>query len=245
MKYIDWQITQERFLAMTGYTVEEFNALLPFFTEAHDEYLRHYTLKGKPRSGQRTHVIYANSPLNCHAERLAFILSYKKLNPLQEHHADTFSMTQKQCNEFVHGLYEVLQRALQYADVVPANDDKEFAEMLSKEEFSQDQLLPDDGTEREIPRPIDYEFQRDNNSGKKKKHTVKNAVITTACCTVLFVSQTFSGKVHDKTIADESYTIPAGYTLMQDTGYQGYRPEGVTIIQPQKKLVSCHSFNVV
>ena len=235
MKYIDWQKNEERFLAMTGYTIEEFYGLLPFFTKAHDEYLRYYTLKGKPRSGQRTHVIYDNSPLNCHEERLAFILSYNKLNPIQEDHADRFSMTQKQCNEFVHGLYEVLQRTLKYADVVPANNNKELAEKLSNEEFAEQKLLLHDGTEREIPRPIDYELQRENYSGKKKKHTVKNAVITTACCTILFVSQTFSGNVHDKSIADESYTIPAGYTLMQDTGYQGYRPEGVTIIQPQKK----------
>jgi hypothetical protein len=49
------------------------------------------------------------------------------------------------------------------------------------------------------------------------------------------VSRTFSGRIHDKTIADNAYTIPAGYTLIQDTGYQGYQPEGVEIIQPQRK----------
>jgi hypothetical protein len=49
------------------------------------------------------------------------------------------------------------------------------------------------------------------------------------------VSQTVSGRAHDKTIADNFYTIPAGYTLAQDTGYQGYRPEGVKILQPVKK----------
>jgi hypothetical protein len=112
MKYLDWQSNPIRFRAMTGYDLCEFIDLLSYFEIAHDAYLSRYTLKGKPRSGQRSHVIYTNSPLPTHAERLAFILSYLKLNPLQEHHADTFSMTQKQCYEFVHGLNVILQRAL-------------------------------------------------------------------------------------------------------------------------------------
>jgi hypothetical protein len=52
---------------------------------------------------------------------------------------------------------------------------------------------------------------------------------------VLFVSQTFQGCVYDKKIADQSYRIPPGFTIVQDTGYQGYCPQGVTVIQPQKK----------
>jgi hypothetical protein len=31
------------------------------------------------------------------------------------------------------------------------------------------------------------------------------------------------------------YSIPKGFTLWQDTGYQGYKPEGVLIQQPLKK----------
>jgi hypothetical protein len=250
--------------------------MLPFFVSAHDEYLSRYNLKGKPRSGQRSHVIYSGSPLPCHAERLAFILSYIKLNPIQEQHADTFSMTQKQCNEFVHGLNTVLQKALELADVVPASTDQtlqaslsaaafseqtlsvhvmydstesevspvesapagigqDLPETLSTEDLNGQKLLLHDCTEREIPRPVDDDLQKDRYSGKKKKHTVKNAVIITACCLIVYVSRTFSGKVHDKKIADLAYTIPAGYTLLQDTGYQGYRPEGVKIIQPKKK----------
>ena len=100
MKYLDWQNSETRFRAMTGYDLCEFNDLLPYFEESHDDYLSRYYINGKPRKGQRDHVIYANSPLPCVEERLAFtayfvhstsILSYLKLNPIQEHHADTFS----------------------------------------------------------------------------------------------------------------------------------------------------------
>lgn len=220
---------------MTGYDLCEFESLLSYFTVAHDEYLNRYELCGKPRKGQRSYVIYSNSPLPCIEERLAFILSYEKLNPIQEQHADMFSMTQKQCNEFVHGLHEILQRALKIAEVVPANNDKELQELLADEIFSEEKLLLHDGSEREVPRPVDEDLQKDKYSGKKKKHTVKNAVITTACCMILYVSQTFPGRVHDKNIADNHYTIPNGFTLVQDSGYQGYAPDGIKIIQPKKK----------
>ena len=114
MKYQEWQNIPCRFRAMTGYDYSEFSALLPYFEEAHDEYLGHYHINGKPRSGQRDHVIYNNSPLVSYAERLAFILSYMKLNPIQEQHADMFSMTQKQCNQF-RGLLKTLLLLFDFA----------------------------------------------------------------------------------------------------------------------------------
>ena len=234
MKYKEWQSHHGRFRAMTGYDLSEFFDLLPYFEEAHYQYLRYRTMDGKPQKGQRFPVIYANSPLSCIEERLAFILSYWKLNPLQEQHADSFGMTQKQCNSFVHGLSRILELALKLADVVPARNDAELQDALSELDAEETVLLHD-GTEREIPRPADDDMQKEYYSGKKKKHTVKNAVVIAACCLVLYVSATFYGRVHDKRIADEAYAIPEGFTLVQDTGYQGYAPQGVKIIQPKKK----------
>ncbi|MDR1169453.1 MAG: transposase family protein [Prevotellaceae bacterium] len=52
---------------------------------------------------------------------------------------------------------------------------------------------------------------------------------------VLYASPTFDGWIHDKKTADAAYSIPPGFTLAQDTGYQGYCPEGITVVQPQKK----------
>jgi hypothetical protein len=235
MKYIDWKNKPNRFIAMTGYSVEAFEKLIPYFSEAHEDYLSKYNLNGKMRSGYRQYVMYKNAPLPSMEERLAFILSYIKLNPLQEQHADLFGIQQKQCYEFVHGLRAILHEALEYADCMPAQSDKELQLRLLEFAQKDEKVLLHDGTEREIPRPKDADEQKEKYSGKKKKHTVKNAVIISATCAVLFVSQTFSGRIHDKNIADNAYQIPAGFTLFQDGGYQGYAPFGVKIIQPQKK----------
>jgi hypothetical protein len=96
---------------MTGYTVARFTALLPYFKETHDKYLGCYHMNGK--RGLRSYVMYSNSPLPRMEERLAFILSYLKLNPIQEQQADLFDIEQKQCYEFVHGLREILHIALE------------------------------------------------------------------------------------------------------------------------------------
>jgi hypothetical protein len=53
---------------------------------------------------------------------------------------------------------------------------------------------------------------------------------------VNYLSQTCEGKRHDKKIADEeNLTYPGDIGVYQDTGFQGYAPDGVQTFQPQKK----------
>jgi DDE superfamily endonuclease/Helix-turn-helix of DDE superfamily endonuclease len=242
VKYEQWKKNPIRFVAMTGYSMEQFGQLLPYFKEAHDTYVSRYQMNGKRRKGIRKFVMYANSPLPSVEERLAFILSYLKLNPLQEQHADLFDMQQKQCYEFVHGLRTILDQALELASAVPAQtnsglQDKltEMSAALIEQATTTCVHLLHDATERDIPRPQDDQSQQEHYSGKKKKHTVKNGVVTTLLCLILFVSPTVAGSTHDKRIADHYYSIPQGCTLWQDCGYQGYHPQGVDIHQPKKK----------
>jgi hypothetical protein len=179
-----------------------------------------------------------------------------KNNPLQEYHAACFAMNQKQCNQFIHALYPIFEQCLCDAEVVPAETQREFQKLLKAQQSEQQSgdteeikvhqsedaeavkalpVLLHDGTEREIPRPTDYDKQEEYYSGKKKKHTIKNAVIIAASCLILFVSPSVCGKTHDKKIADTMYSFSHPCQLYQDTGYQGYKPEGVVIIQPIKK----------
>ena len=55
-------------------------------------------------------------------------------------------------------------------------------------------------------------------------------------CHIFFVSTTYEGRMHDKTMADlAGYTLPPGSCLYQDLGFQGFLLAGVTICQPKKK----------
>jgi hypothetical protein len=236
MKYIDYQNNENSFRSLTGYSHKQFEALLPYFECTHNEYFTLYDMDGNYRDGRRSFTIYKNSPLPTVSDRLFFLLVYLKNNPLQEYHAACFGMGQKHCNSFIHVLYGILEQCLRDADVMPAETQKEFHKLLEAQ-LSEDGIpvLLHDGTEREIPRPVDTDEQQENYSGKKKKHTVKNAVVITASCLILFVSETVCGKMHDKKIADTMYSFPYPCKLYHDTGYQGYKPEGITVCQPVKK----------
>ncbi len=94
-----------------------------------------------------------------------------------------------------------------------------------------------DGTERPINRPKDSAKRDEHYSGKKKGTTVKNNVLTERRTggKVKYLSRTVEGKKHDKKLADEDgHQFPPGSKLWQDTGFQGYQPENVTIFQPKK-----------
>ena len=53
---------------------------------------------------------------------------------------------------------------------------------------------------------------------------------------LVYLSRTYSGKTHDKKVADtEAIGYPPQATLTKDTGFQGYEPTGVRTLQPRKK----------
>jgi hypothetical protein len=77
----------------------------------------------------------------------------------------------------------------------------------------------------------------DQAGGKKKYQTVKNVLLLNAALTILFLSETYGGRVHDKRIADASpYPLPAGSRLLQDLGFLAFTLEQVKMIMPTRKL---------
>ena len=166
-------------------------------------------------------------------DKLLFILVYFRLYPTQEVQGYLFSLGQAQANAWIHRLSGILNQALGQEQYLPEREPAKLEAVLSacpSLEF----II--DGTERPINRPKDKEDRKTYYSGKKKAHTVKNDVIVQRAGKVMFLSDTYEGKKHDKKIADEEeYAFPPESTLWQDTGFQGYAPDGVTIQQPKKK----------
>ena len=53
---------------------------------------------------------------------------------------------------------------------------------------------------------------------------------------ILFLSDTYGGRVHDKPIADMTpYPLPAGSRLLQDLGFLAFTLPQVEILMPTKK----------
>ena len=84
-------------------------------------------------------------------------------------------------------------------------------------------LLPMTGRNGASSAPKNAAEQTGCYSGKKKDHTVKNVLLVNALLTILFLSDTYGGRVHDKRIADATpYPLPAGSRLLQNLGFLAF-----------------------
>jgi truncated hemoglobin YjbI len=115
--------------AMTGLTEAEFTALLPHFERALAAYLQNRTIDGQPRTSRR-YSAYDNCPLPTIADKLLFILTYLKQNPIQEVQGQLFGMSQSNANKWIHLLHPVLNQALADQELLPARTAAEFAAMF-------------------------------------------------------------------------------------------------------------------
>jgi hypothetical protein len=221
------------FQQLTGLTVAAFLRLLVDFERAsHDDQAQRDQNRPAPR--QRRPGGGRKGALPTAADKLVFLLFYFRHYPTQEVLAFFFGLSQPQACYWIHRLTPIVNRALGYQLHLPARQPAPLQEVMAAcpgLEF----LI--DGTERPIRRPQDPQRRRDDYSGKKKRHTKKNIVITDKTTgKVLGLGQTCAGSQHDKACADEDgFTFPAGSTVYKDTGFQGYEPEGVSTHQPQKK----------
>ena len=155
------------FLALTEYTREEFDALLPHFSKQHHEWMSRHCLNGQPRK-KRRYSEYKNSPLPTIEDKLFFILTYLKTNNLQSVQGALFGMSQPKANLWIHCLHPILNQTLAELGELPARQ----MQHVTFEE-GEDELYYHDGTERSIRRPLEPELQRQYYSGKKTAYGQK------------------------------------------------------------------------
>lgn len=230
MSYGDLAGKPRTLQSLTGVNPQEFSDLLKSFELAWQESI---ASRVNNPNRQRAYGAGRTSELALIEDKLLFILVYFRLYPTQAVQGYLFGFSQAQANEWVHRLSPLLNQALGYEKCLPERDPSQLETVLTRCP-SLEFII--DGTERGINRPKHKESQKENYSGKKKTHTVKNNIITDMNGKVVFLSDTYEGKKHDKKIADEEeYKFPSGSQLWQDTGYQGYQPDGVEIHQPKKK----------
>ena len=65
---------------------------------------------------------------------------------------------------------------------------------------------------------------------------MKNVLLVNALLTILFLSETYGGRVHDKRIAEATpYPLPPGSWLLQALGFLAFTLPQVNILMPTKK----------
>src|ERR1035437_2731130 len=160
MQYDKIKTRPVQFVSITSLKVEDFDYLLSNFREEWDEYNEFFTIEGKPR--QRKSYARVDSILPKVADKLMFLLIYLKTNPLQEHHAASFGITQPQANTLIHLLSGLLRKTLNQLGELPERNEYKIKYIVAS---FKDVLL--DGVERPIQRPQASDLQKSCYSGKK------------------------------------------------------------------------------
>lgn len=170
LKYEEIKRNAKRFLALTGLTVKEFEAILPAFERVYERsYPANKTVEGKPR--KRKVGAGRSSELEGYEQKLLLVLVYQKSYPLQELLGAAFDLSQPQVNHWLHRLLPILRDALDEMGVLPERKGKNFPQHEKAKGSSKELII--DGVDRRRQRPKEKEKQKLHYSGKKKSTAIK------------------------------------------------------------------------
>lgn len=221
--------------ALTGVTAKEFEQLLPDFIKAWEsskryQHKRDATIRkiGAGRKGF----------LKSMEEKLFYVLFYYKCYPTYDLLSIIFDCNRSNACRIQFKLGNLLEKALGRKLVLPERKMKKLEEFFKA--FPEAREVFIDGTERPTQRPKDKDKQKENYSGKKKKHTRKNIVITDKKKRIGFLSKTEGGKNHDFTMLKKHASpdnMPIQIKKHLDLGFKGFQNQfsGHKVSMPKRK----------
>ena len=219
--------------ALTGLTRAEFEALLPAFDQAlTQQRLAHRTdRQRKPGAGGKYRLA---GPV----PKLFFILLYVKCYPTFDVASVLYQVHRSRPNRWVQAWLPALEQALGQEVVLPERKIHQVETFFTR--FPQVKDLWLDGTERPIRRPHDAAQQKRHYSGKKKRHTLNNLVLTDTDRRILALSPTQPGTRHDYALLKAwpcPPRLPPDVVVWTDSGFQGMKKDypHLSILQPKKK----------
>ena len=136
----------------------------------------------------------------------------------------------------MHRLQSILETALGEKMALPERKLSNIEEFIVR--FPDVERVMIDGTERPIQRPKNPEQQKQNYSGKKRRHTRKHLAAVDGAKRVLVLSKAREGKLHDKKFHDEediAGSVPDEIPIELDLGFLGVDKQYDNIYIPHKK----------
>lgn len=224
-------------LALTGLNSKEFIDLLPIFTKTwQDKKIEQHLLNSDNKraiGGGRKGFLKTIS------KKLFFILFYYKCYPTYDVLGFFFDCNRSNAFHRREELGIILESVLGKKLVLPERQLNKVEDFLKA--FPEAREVFIDGTERPVQRPKDKEKQKNNYSGKKKRHTKKNIVITDKNKRVGFLSKTANGKEHDFTLLKEYAPpdkMPPKIKKHLDLGFKGFDKQfpDQKMSMPKRKL---------
>lgn len=156
--------------ALTGLSFDEFEQLLPAFTEVYEAYRqRMYEEAVQSGSRQRNPGGGRKSKLPTSADKLLFVLNYYKEYPTFDALGAKFDLARSKANEHVHELSPLLHETLVQLGMMPHRE-FQTVEDLKQALDGIERIIIDATAPRGSPayrRPQDAEEQQEYYSGKK------------------------------------------------------------------------------
>ncbi|MBU1613545.1 transposase [Patescibacteria group bacterium] len=210
-------------LALTGVTPQEFQNLIPAFSQAWlEEKRKQHRKDSKERKLGGGRIGF----LKTMEGRLFFILFYYKCYPTYDVLGFVYACNRSNACRRQFNLSDVIEKTLGKKLTLPERRMKKIEDFFKA--FPEAREVFIDGTERPIQRPKDKERQRANYSGKKKRHTRKNLVIGEKNKRIGFLSKTVEGKKHDFTLLKEEAppeNMPPKIKKHLDLGFKGMQQQ--------------------
>lgn len=209
--------------ALTGVTPEEFKQLLPEFIKAW-----HRAKHRQHRKDAKIRLIGAGRKgfLPTMESKLFYTLFYYKCYPTYDLLSTIYNCNRSNACRRQFELGQILEKTLGKKLMLPERRMRILEEFFQA--FPEAREVFIDGTERPIQRPKDKKMQKENYSGKKKKHTRKNIVITDKQKHVGFLSRTRGGKNHDFTMLKKYASpdhMPPKIKKHLDLGFKGFQKQ--------------------
>ena len=227
---IDKVLDNKRLItAVLGVTKAEFLSLLETFEQIVGEDAKSKKRKRAPCGGCNGKIKQAKS-------KLFFILFYVKTYPTFDVAAFVFASSKSRTHIWAHKILPLLEKTLGRKIALPKRRINSTEEFLTLFPGVKEAMI--DGVERPIVRSKKNKTQKKNYSGKKKRHTRKNVVITDKKKRILVLTPSKNGKVHDKKLADKALAvvrIPKEVALLADTGFVGIQKQHENTLIPKKK----------
>ncbi len=226
--------------ALTGLSQTQFDQLLLTFTMVYQEtQQKAYEASVAAGTRQRRPGGGAKGKLPTCADKLLFVLYYYKTYPTFDVLGTQFGMAPSKAHNNLYKLSPLLHTTLVRLEMLPHREFKTPAE-LKAALHGADQVIID-ATERAYRRSQDDATQREHYSGKRKRHTVKNTVMSRLDKFIIFLGRTFTGHNHDYSMLKEEFPpeldwfIDIGVSV--DLGYLGIKKDyaGDQFAIPYKK----------
>lgn len=198
----------------------------------YEQMVHSYLRVRKPGGG---HKGVLKTPL----QKVLIVLVYCKSYSTYDDLGSRFGLSKSAAFDNIERHFPRVRKALARLGVLPYRTFHNVEEF--KEIFEDIEEIIIDVTERQCQRPQNPEQQKEVYSGKKRRPTYKNTIISTLQKYILFIGLTFTGHNHDyKMLKSEFPTKEAWFEhfrVFVDLGYQGIVKDygGEKILIPHKK----------